>query len=53
MLGIMRIGVVLVGCSLLLAGLMLYTPSTGYGEPSLASCSMPAQQAARCTLERI
>ena len=53
MLGIMRIGVVLVGCSLLLAGFMLYTPSTGYGEPSLASCSMPAQQAPRCALERM
>ena len=53
MLGIMRIGVVLVGCGLFLAGFMLYTPSTGYGEPSLASCSMPAQQAPKCGLERI
>ncbi len=53
MLEIMRIVVVIVGCSLLLAGFMLYTPSIGYGEPSLASCSMPAQQAPRCALERI
>ena len=52
MLEILRIGVVLVACSLLLAGLMVNTPSVGYGEPSLASCSMPAQQAPECTYER-
>ena len=53
MLEIMRIGLVLIGCSLLLAGFMLYTPATGYGELRLASCSMPAGQAPRCDLERI
>ena len=53
MLGILRIGVVLVGCSLFLAGFMAYQPLIGYGEPRLANCLMPAQQGPRCTLERV